>query len=490
MVHAGHRRVVHARHRAVIHARGGRRAGLAHARHRAMIHAGHAAAHVMGHAHVHHGQQLDRVQRRHVGLHAGARRQRGARVAGAVHGLREDGVGAVLGRFDDHVVGLGHGDAELVDLHRPHVLAVGGHHGHFQAGDTHVEVAHRRTVDEAQPHALAGLEQAGPVAGRRGAVGQEGVGGAGNIRQVGRRHAHLFPHQPFRQGRAPALGFGLARQALHAGTDAVVVVRLHHQLAEHAHRIFVGPVGQQHHVLAVEGDRVAPARLDDDGAVQAGLFLEAGVAVIPVGAALAHVETVGVGLAGIDARKAQARHAVHVGGQQDAVPVDGALLVQPVGDVQRDRVALAPAQQRRGNLAVHRGADAGRAREIDRRFADFQMEFGAAQFGRLSRGLRQRRAPAAQRRQRRRRPGLERSAGVRWEGVCLSFSHPRCRAKSAAQEQGLPQWDAAWRSDSRPRHRCHEAQAPLRTPPSRAGQHGSGSACPWLRPLRKRVALR
>ena len=117
MVHAGHRRVVHARHRAVIHARGGRRAGLAHARHRAMIHAGHAAAHVMGHAHVHHGQQLDRVQRRHVGLHAGARCQRGARVAGAVHGLRKM-VGAVLGRFDDHVVGLGHGDAELVDLHR------------------------------------------------------------------------------------------------------------------------------------------------------------------------------------------------------------------------------------------------------------------------------------------------------------------------------------------------------------------------------------
>jgi hypothetical protein len=47
------------------------------------------------------------------------------------------------------------------------VLAVGRHHGHLQAGDAHVEVGHRRAVDEAQQHLFAAAEQAGPVACRR-----------------------------------------------------------------------------------------------------------------------------------------------------------------------------------------------------------------------------------------------------------------------------------------------------------------------------------
>src|SRR3546814_4546564 len=50
--------------------------------------------------------------------------------------------------------------------------------------DAHVEVRHRRAVDEAQPHTFAALEQAGPVAGRRRAVDQEGVGQAVDVGQV------------------------------------------------------------------------------------------------------------------------------------------------------------------------------------------------------------------------------------------------------------------------------------------------------------------
>ncbi|KAG0730804.1 hypothetical protein G6F23_015932 [Rhizopus arrhizus] len=61
----------------------------------AVVHAGHAA-HVMRHAHVHHAEQLHAVQRGHVGLHAGARRQRGAGKARTVHRLREDRVGALV----------------------------------------------------------------------------------------------------------------------------------------------------------------------------------------------------------------------------------------------------------------------------------------------------------------------------------------------------------------------------------------------------------
>ncbi|MCY1533597.1 hypothetical protein D9M68_689360 [compost metagenome] len=46
-----------------------------------------AVVHVMRHAHVHHAQQLHAVEGGDLGLHAGARRQRGARIAGTVHGL-------------------------------------------------------------------------------------------------------------------------------------------------------------------------------------------------------------------------------------------------------------------------------------------------------------------------------------------------------------------------------------------------------------------
>ncbi|MNS44263.1 hypothetical protein D3C72_767030 [compost metagenome] len=307
-----------------------------------------ACAHVMRHPHIHHAQQLHAVQRGYVRLHAGARRQRGAGVPRTVHGLREDGVGTLVFGFDDHVIRFRHANAEFLYVHRSHVLPVGGHHRHLQAGNAHIEVGHRRAVDEAQPDAFARLEQPRPVAGGRGAVGQEGVGGAGHVRQVRRVHAHLLPHQPFGQRGAPAVFARVGRQALDAGLDAVVVVGHHLELVEEPHGVFVRPVGQQHGVLAVEGDGVVVARVDDDGAVQAGLFLKARVAVIPVGAALAHGETVGERLAGVDAVKAQAWHAVHVGRQKNAVPMNGRLFAQPVRDVQRDRVAFLPAQYGRG----------------------------------------------------------------------------------------------------------------------------------------------
>ena len=58
--------------------------------------------------------------------------------------------------------------------------------------------------------------------------------------------------------------------------------------------IVVGPVGQQHDVLAI-GARGARrrARSIDDRAVQPDLFLEARVRVIPVRAGLVHLEAIG-----------------------------------------------------------------------------------------------------------------------------------------------------------------------------------------------------
>ncbi len=54
------------------------------------------------------------------------------------------------------------------------------------------------------------------------------------------------------------------------------------------------------------------------------------MAVIPVGAALFDVEPVLVHAVRRDAGEAEARHAIHVGGQQDAVPVDRGVLRQAV----------------------------------------------------------------------------------------------------------------------------------------------------------------
>src|SRR3546814_6092413 len=83
-----------------------------------------------------------------------------------------------------------------------------------------------------------------------------------------------------------------------------------------------------------------------------------GVAVVPVGTALPHLEPVMPRLAKADTIETQARHAIHVGRQQDAVPVDRGVPTvnragrQGIGDVQIDGIALAPAQGRRRHGAV------------------------------------------------------------------------------------------------------------------------------------------
>ena len=144
-------------------------------------------------AHVRHGQQRPRIERRHRRAQAIAHRQRAGRIGRAIHRLREDRERVLPGRLDDHVEGLRGRDAELVDGDRMHVLPVGGDDRHLQPGNAHVEVGHRRAVDEAQPDALAGLEQPGPVAARRHAVHQVRVGGAADVGEIGRVHPHRRP---------------------------------------------------------------------------------------------------------------------------------------------------------------------------------------------------------------------------------------------------------------------------------------------------------
>ncbi len=299
---------------------------------------------VIAMTHVVHGQFGARIGVGHRGLQAFAHGQRAAGVAAAVHGLGEEGVGVLAAvRLDDHVIGFRHRQANLVDRYRLDVLPVRGDHGELEAGDTEVEVAHRRAVDQAQADALAGPEQAGPVGIRGLAVEQVGVGRAADVGEIGGRHVHLRPGPAVAEGLAPALVGDIVDEIADGATALVVVVGLLLQLGQHARRALVGPVGEKHHIVSLVGERLRLLGIDDQRAVDAELLLEARVAVIPVGPALLDLEAVLVHAVRRDAGEAEAGHAVHVGRQQDAVPV---VEVSCGRRLRTRRVTVSPSRQR------------------------------------------------------------------------------------------------------------------------------------------------
>ena len=344
-----------------------------------MVHAGHVAAHRHAAHHVGHRQPLRVVQCRHVGLHSGAWRERRTRVAHPVDRLGKDGVGPVVFRLHDHVVGLGGRDPELVDGHGFHVLPIGGDHLHLQSRNTQIENALRGAVDDPQPDLFARFEQAGPVAVGRCAIHEIGVVVPGDIGQVGRTHAHLVPHLAFGKRLLNAHARRVASEI--DGCWLVEIVEIAHllQVRHHGFRVVVGPVGEQEDMVALGLEALAIPGFDDDGAIDARLFLEAGMAVVPIRPALLQVEFVDKRLARRDAVEAETRHAVHAIGQQHAVPVDRTGDGQAVGHTQSDRIALAPTKHRPGKQAVDRGRRHVAPRQVDRRRADDQVKFFSTQ---------------------------------------------------------------------------------------------------------------
>jgi len=123
----------------------------------------------------------------------------------------------------------------------------------------------------------------------------------------------------------------------------IIVITLYLELGENRHRVFVSPIGQLHHIVAIRLNRVGVYRIDDNSAVQPGLFLHAGMGVIPVSAGLSDFEAIVEGFPWRDAFKADARHTIHLIRQDNTVPMYRRLLVQTVGDMQRHRIALTPA---------------------------------------------------------------------------------------------------------------------------------------------------
>src|SRR3989344_2374100 len=157
-VHPGHLAVIHAAH-AALHA------AVVHARHAAVIH-----------THVAHGDQGARIGFGYWSAQPFTCSQSAAGIAGAIHGLGKNGVSLLVSEFDNHVVSLGHGDAQLINADWLDVQAIGRNNRHLQAWNAHVEVGHGRAVNEAQTELFARFENTCPVPIRCLAIHQVGVG--------------------------------------------------------------------------------------------------------------------------------------------------------------------------------------------------------------------------------------------------------------------------------------------------------------------------
>src|SRR3546814_21191984 len=83
-------------------------------------------------------------------------------------------------------------------------------------------------------------------------------------------------------------------------------------------------------MLAVIGNGIGFGRIDDHGTIVALLFLQAGMAVIPIGAALPQRKFIDEGRARFDPRETDAWHPIHLKGTNQAVPLNRAVLIECV----------------------------------------------------------------------------------------------------------------------------------------------------------------
>ncbi len=354
-----------------------------------MIHPG--MVHV-AHAHVLHGQERARAQRRNRRAHALARRKGRAAQARPVARLADEAVGAVL-RCDDDIVGFGGADLELVHRHGPDIETVGLHDRHRQARDADVEGRLRRGVDDPQPHTLVRREQPGPVVVGAEAVDGEGVGRAGNVGDVGGVHPHLRPFPALLRGQVATCEQSRQRHALavEIGPAHLLELAIDGRPGERA------VVGQHQHVLAVVGDRIGSGGIDHDRTVDAVLLLVGAVTVIPVGSGMAEIELVVEGRARHDAREAHAGNAVHLERDEQAVPVDRAVLVERVMDAQAYPLTFLEADQRAGHGAVDADRTADLAVDLHADLADGEGNVVAADGGqRAHQAFRERLSPGGQ----------------------------------------------------------------------------------------------
>jgi hypothetical protein len=221
----------------------------------------------------------------------------------------------------------------------------------------------------------------------RAAVGEESV--VGDIGNIHRSQPGFFSLQIIRNVPSPER----AEQRLRSALADRIPIAAAQEGAEDVARAFVGPVGKHDDFLAVDGREIAARGriclgLDDDCAIDATLLLQAGVAVIPVGAAVLQEKLERARFAGPDWRRREVGHAVLEIGHEQAVPVRRGLLGrQPVAHVNARDIALAEPQHRTRHAAINRQRAYWLAGRREHGLGDLERVFGDAGIGIKLRGL-------------------------------------------------------------------------------------------------------
>ena len=330
--------------------------------------------HVVVHPHVRHGQERPFPARRDIGAHSLSWRERAGRKTAAVHRLGEERVSPVLAGLDDDVVRLRDRDTELVGLDRLHVKPVLLDDGHRQPGDPEVEERRGRSVDDAEPHPLARLEQPRPVLAGRHPVHEIRIRGTIHVGEVGRVHAHFAPHQSITDGRSEPPLPGVTDEVEDRALLPVVVVRLLLQARHDAVRVFEGPIAEEDDVLAVVLVPLRPGRIDDERPVVAELLLHPGVTVVPVRPVLHDGIPVFERLARPNAGEVHPGHTIHRAGQQDAVPVDRGVFVERIRHADDRLVPFAKAKDRARKRTIDGRRPSHTVPDLDGDLTDGQVD--------------------------------------------------------------------------------------------------------------------
>ena len=178
-------------------------------------------------------------------------------------------------------------------------------------------------------------------------VHQERV--VGDVSEVHRRHQGFFAVEV----SAELAGLPGAEEGLRRAFADGVPIAAALQRALDLARAFVRPVAEDDGFVMVGAHGGSLPRFDDDGAMDAALFLVRRVAVVPIGAVLLDDEFEDPRLTRADRRRREQRHAVFKVGDEQAMPVDGGFFVaQRIAYRDARHVAFAEAQDRAGARAV------------------------------------------------------------------------------------------------------------------------------------------
>ena len=114
----------------------------------------------------------------------------------------------------------------------------------------------------------------------------------------------------------------------------------------------------------VRDDRVLFGGIDDQGAVDTLLLLEPRVAVVPIRAVLAQRESIRERLPWSDPPETHAGNTIHVGWENQPMPVNGRVFVEPIVNPKDGVFSFFEPQRRAGDRAV----DGDRFREAAANF--------------------------------------------------------------------------------------------------------------------------